>query len=57
MLGQPGDLVATQPAQNGSVLSVLAEAGTFLVRPARAPGRWAGDIVQVVDLADLPGRY
>jgi molybdopterin molybdotransferase len=92
MLGQPGDLVATEPArlaidvkandtredyvrskltrsadgtltvephavQDSSMLSVLAWSSGLLVRPAHDPARKAGDEVQVIDLATLPGGY
>jgi len=39
------------------MLSVLASADAYLVRPTRDPGRKAGDIVHVLDLADVPGGY
>ncbi|KAF0104925.1 MAG: molybdopterin molybdotransferase [Rhodospirillaceae bacterium] len=92
MLGQPGDLVRTQPArlavdvkqndqredyvrsrlarasdggltvdphpvQDSSMLSVLAACDGLMIRPPHDPARKAGDIVQVVDLASLPGAY
>jgi molybdopterin molybdotransferase len=92
MLGQPGDLVATEPArlavdvkandtredyvraklvrsadgrltvephavQDSSMLSVLAWSSGLLVRPAHDPARKAGEEVQVIDLAALPGGY
>ena len=49
--------VTPHPVQDSSMLSVLAEAGAFLVRPAHDPARQAGETVQVVDLAGLPGGY
>ncbi len=53
-----GNLTVTpHPVQDSSMLSVLAEAGAFLVRPAHDPARKAGETVQVVDLAGLPGGY
>ncbi|MEK7992287.1 MAG: molybdopterin molybdenumtransferase MoeA, partial [Planctomycetota bacterium] len=53
-----GSLTVTpNPVQDSSMLSVLAACDAFLVRPAHDPARKAGDIVQVVDLADLPGSY
>ena len=53
-----GSLTVTpNPVQDSSMLSVLAESDAFLVRPAHDPARKAGDIVQVVDLADIPGSY
>jgi molybdopterin molybdotransferase len=92
LLGQPGSLVATQPArlavdvrandtredyvrahlrhasdgslrvepykvQDSSMLSVLAEATALLVRPAHDPARKAGDVVQIIALANLAGGY
>ena len=92
LLGQAGDLVATQAArlavdvkandtredyvrarldrgtdgsmlvepykvQDSSMLSVLAEANALLVRPAHDPARKAGDVVQIIDLANLSGGY
>jgi molybdopterin molybdotransferase len=53
-----GSLTVTpHPVQDSSMLSVLAESSAFLVRPAHDPARKAGETVQVVDLAGLPGRY
>lgn len=49
--------VTPNPVQDSSMLSVLAEASAFLVRPAHDPARKAGETVQVVDLAGLPGGY
>ncbi len=43
--------------QDSSMLSVLADSDALLVRPAHDPARKAGDIVQVIDLATLPGGY
>jgi molybdopterin molybdotransferase len=43
--------------QDSSMLSVLAEADAFLVRPPHDPARKAGDTVQVIDLSELPGGY
>ena len=92
MLGQSGDLVATQPArlavdvkendqredyvrslltrsndgsltvephkvQDSSMLSVLAWANGLLIRPPHDPAHKAGDLVQVIDFAGLPGGY
>lgn len=92
MLGQPGDLVRTQPArlaidvkqndqredyvrsrlerasdgslivdphpvQDSSMLSVLAACDGLMIRPPHDPARKAGDIVQIVDFASLPGGY
>ena len=59
-LGRAADgtlTVTPHPVQDSSMLSVLAEAGAFLVRPAHDPARKAGETVQVVDLAGLPGGY
>jgi molybdopterin biosynthesis enzyme len=39
------------------MLSVLAWSNALLVRPPHDPARKAGDIVQVIDLAALPGGY
>lgn len=49
--------VTPHPVQDSSMLSVLAESSAFLVRPAHDPARKAGETVQVVDLAGLPGGY
>lgn len=92
MMGQPGELVRTQPAhlavdvkqndqredyvrarlarasdgtltvdphpvQDSSMLSVLATCDGLMIRPPHDPARKAGDVVQVVDLASLPGGY
>jgi molybdopterin molybdotransferase len=43
--------------QDSSMLSVLAWSNALLVRPAHDPARKAGDVVQVIDLAELPGGY
>lgn len=56
--GADGSLTVTpHPVQDSSMLSVLAESSAFLVRPAHDPARKAGETVQVVDLAGLPGGY
>ena len=53
-----GSLTVTpHPVQDSSMLSVLAASDAFLVRPAHDPARKAGDAIQVIDLADLPGGY
>ena len=49
--------VKPHPVQDSSMLSVLAESGALLVRPAHDPARKAGDSVQIIDLAALPGVY
>jgi molybdopterin molybdotransferase len=49
--------VTPHPVQDSSMLSVLAASSAFLVRPAHDPARKAGETVQVVDLAGLPGGY
>jgi len=49
--------VTPHPVQDSSMLSVLAGSGALMVRPAHDPARKAGEIVQVIDLADLPGGY
>ncbi|MBS0219725.1 MAG: molybdopterin molybdotransferase MoeA [Proteobacteria bacterium] len=43
--------------QDSSMLSVLAMSTALLVRPAHDPARKAGEMVQVIDLAGLPGGY
>jgi molybdopterin molybdotransferase len=43
--------------QDSSMLSVLAEATALLVRPAHDPARKAGDVVQIIALANLAGGY
>jgi molybdopterin molybdotransferase len=49
-----GSLTVTpHPVQDSSMLSVLAESGAFLVRPAHDPARKAGDVVRVVDLGAI----
>jgi molybdopterin molybdotransferase len=56
--GRDGSLtVKPHPVQDSSMLSVLAWSDALLVRPAHDPARQAGDIVQVIDLAALPGGY
>ena len=53
-----GSLTVTpNPVQDSSMLSVLAASDAFLVRPAHDPARKAGETVQVIDLANLPGGY
>jgi molybdopterin molybdotransferase len=49
--------VMPNPVQDSSMLSVLAESGALMVRPGHDPARKAGETVQVVDLAALPGGY
>lgn len=49
--------VEPHKVQDSSMLSVLAESNALLVRPAHDPARKAGDVVQIVDLAGLPGGY
>lgn len=54
--GPQGSLtVEPHAVQDSSMLSVLAWSDALLVRPAHDPARKAGDVVQVVDLAALPG--
>jgi molybdopterin molybdotransferase len=56
--GADGNLtVEPHKIQDSSMLSVLAWSNALLVRPAHDPARKAGDLVQVIDLADLPGGY
>ncbi len=43
--------------QDSSMLSVLAWCDAFMLRPPQDPARKAGDTVQVIDLATLPGGY
>jgi molybdopterin molybdotransferase len=43
--------------QDSSMLSVLAWSNALLVRPAHDLARKAGESVQVIDLAGLPGGY
>ncbi len=45
------------PVQDSSMLSVLAACDGLMIRPPHDPARKAGDLVQVVDLASLPGGY
>ncbi|MBS0548473.1 MAG: molybdopterin molybdotransferase MoeA [Proteobacteria bacterium] len=55
----PGGALTVTPhkVQDSSMLSVLAASDAFLIRPAHDPARKAGDTVQVIDLATLPGGY
>lgn len=55
----PGNEVTVEPykVQDSSMLSVLAESDALLVRPAHDPARKAGEMVQVIDLAGVPGGY
>jgi molybdopterin molybdotransferase len=56
--GPDGSLtVEPHKIQDSSMLSVLAWSNALLVRPPHDPARKAGDIVQVIDLAALPGGY
>jgi molybdopterin molybdotransferase len=56
--GADGGLtVEPHKIQDSSMLSVLAWSNALLVRPAHDPARKAGDVVQVIDLAELPGGY
>jgi molybdopterin molybdotransferase len=53
-----GDLeVEPHPIQDSSMLSVLAWSSGLLVRPPHDPARKAGDVVQVIDFATVPGVY
>jgi len=52
-----GLTVEPHKTQDSSMLSVLAWSNALMVRPAHDPARKAGDTVQVIDLADLPGGY
>jgi molybdopterin molybdotransferase len=49
--------VKPHPVQDSSMLSVLAESEAYMIRPPHDPAKKAGDIVQVIDLAALPGGY
>ena len=49
--------VTPNPMQDSSMLSVLAASSAFFVRPAHDDTRKAGETVQVIDLAHLPGGY
>jgi molybdopterin molybdotransferase len=56
--GADGSLtVEPHRVQDSSMLSVLAWSNALLVRPAHDPARKAGDVVQVIDLAELSGGY
>ena len=56
--GPDGSLtVEPHKIQDSSMLSVLAWSNALLVRPPHDPARKAGDVVQVIDLAALPGGY
>ena len=56
--GPDGSLtVEPHTIQDSSMLSVLAWSNALLVRPPHDPARKAGDVVQVIDLAALPGGY
>jgi molybdopterin molybdotransferase len=50
-----GLVVEPHAVQDSSMLSVLAWSSALMVRPPHDPARKAGDIVQVIDLAALPG--
>ena len=50
-----GLMVEPHAVQDSSMLSVLARCDAFMVRPAHDPARKAGDVVQVIELAGLPG--
>jgi molybdopterin molybdotransferase len=56
--GADGGLtVEPHKIQDSSMLSVLAWSNALLVRPPHDPAHKAGDLVQVIDLAELPGGY
>jgi molybdopterin molybdotransferase len=56
--GTDGELIVEpHKVQDSSMLSVLAWSNALMVRPAHDPARKAGDTVQVIDLAELPGGY
>jgi molybdopterin molybdotransferase len=56
--GSDGSLtVEPHKIQDSSMLSVLAWSNALLIRPAHDPARKAGDVVQVIDLGELPGGY
>ena len=53
-----GSLTADpHPVQDSSMLSVLAACDGLMIRAPQDPARKAGDTVQVIDLASLPGGY
>ena len=53
-----GSLTADpHPVQDSSMLSVLAACDGLMIRPPHDPARKAGDVVQVIDFASLPGGY
>jgi molybdopterin molybdotransferase len=49
--------VEPHKVQDSSMLSVLAWSDALLVRPAHDKAHKAGEVVQVIDLAALPGGY
>jgi molybdopterin molybdotransferase len=54
--GADGSLtVEPHAVQDSSMLSVLSSSDALLVRPPHDPARKAGDTVQVIDFAGLPG--
>ncbi len=56
--GADGSLtVEPHKIQDSSMLSVLAWCDAFMIRPPHDKARKAGDTVQVIDLAALPGGY
>jgi molybdopterin molybdotransferase len=55
--GDGGLTVEPHKIQDSSMLSVLAWSNALLVRPPHDPAHKAGDLVQVIDLAELPGGY
>jgi molybdopterin molybdotransferase len=52
-----GLVVEPHPVQDSSMLSVMAWCSCLMIRPPFDPARKAGDAVQVIDLAALPGGY
>jgi molybdopterin molybdotransferase len=50
-------IVEPHKVQDSSMLSVLAWCDAFMIRPPHDPACKAGDTVQVIDLATLPGGY
>ncbi len=50
-------VVEPHKVQDSSMLSVLAWCDAYMIRPPHDPARKAGDIIQVIDLATLPGGY
>src|SRR5689334_20715269 len=52
-----GLTVEPHAVQDSSMLSVMAWCSALMIRPPFDPARKAGDTVQVIDLAAIPGGY